>query len=247
VQRGQAATWLVSTWAQNGNVPDAVIKLAASPAGQSPVFSFGCGSQDGTTSCDLGGVFSGSAARQVQASLTVPAAATSVTSVKLTTSLTAANLVKTPAVAVSVSVTAAPSPSATSSTSSPASSSPGTSTASPSSATSPLPVGSLPTIGGGTSTTLSPGGNAANLFPTVNPAAVPTPLPNTGGNTEVAKGVANNQAMPIGTPVIDAQLAGLGALGVAFMLAVTRLSVRRRPSQAAKEAAAEKLVSADDK
>jgi hypothetical protein len=45
--------------------------------------------------------------------------------------------------------------------------------------------------------------------------------------------------MPIGgTPVIDAQLAGLGTLGVAFMLAVTRLSVRKRPAAASKSTAA---------
>jgi hypothetical protein len=44
--------------------------------------------------------------------------------------------------------------------------------------------------------------------------------------------------MPIGTPVIDAQLAGLGTLGVAFLLAVTRLSVRKRPVPASSSTAA---------
>jgi hypothetical protein len=110
--------------------------------------------------------------------------------------------------------------------------------------TSPLPVGSLPTIAGTGSTSLSPGGNASGLFPTVNPSAVPTPSPNPGqgSSNEVARRVANSDAMPIGTPVIDAQLAGLAALGVAFMLTVTRLSIRRRPSAAAKSAAAAKLA-----
>jgi hypothetical protein len=112
--------------------------------------------------------------------------------------------------------------------------------------TSPLPVGSLPTIGGGGSTSLSPGGDASGLFPTLNPSAVPTPLPNQGqgqgSSSEVARRVANSDAMPIGTPVIDAQLAGLAALGVAFMLAATRLSVRRRPALAAKQAAAADLA-----
>jgi hypothetical protein len=44
--------------------------------------------------------------------------------------------------------------------------------------------------------------------------------------------VADSEALPIGTPVIDAQLMGLGALAVAFLLAVTRMSVRRRPAAA---------------
>jgi hypothetical protein len=58
---------------------------------------------------------------------------------------------------------------------------------------------------------------------------VPTPAP---GQGESARPVANSEALPIGTPVIDAQLLGLGALGVAFLLAVTRLSIRRRPAAA---------------
>ena len=264
--RGHAGVWQIGAWTLNGNASGVVIRLATTPSSQNATFSFGCGGQDGSTSCNLGTVTSGSAARQVLAKVTVPATATAVSSVKLTASLTAAHLVTEPTVSAAVSVTA---PAASSS---PATSSPTTPTSSPASpassnaggrgsgaggtgagagtgngsVTSPLPLGSLPTIGSAGSTSLSPGGNASGLFPTVNPSGVPNPSPNPGqgSSNEVAKRVANSNAMPIGTPVIDAQLAGLAALGVAFMLTVTRLSIRRRPSAAAKSAAAAKLAAA---
>jgi hypothetical protein len=41
--------------------------------------------------------------------------------------------------------------------------------------------------------------------------------------------VSDTVPLAISTPVVDAQFLGLGALGVAFLLAVTRMSVRRRP------------------
>jgi hypothetical protein len=44
--------------------------------------------------------------------------------------------------------------------------------------------------------------------------------------------VADESALPEGTSVIGAQLVGLGALAVAFLLAVTRLSIRKRPAPA---------------
>ena len=219
----------MSVWAVNGNIPDTTLRLTTSPTSLTPSFSFGCGSFDGTASCDLGSVYSGSASRQVIASVTVPATATAVTSVRLTTTASAAGLSTDPSAAVAVPVgsgTATGTPASSTS-----GSGTGTSTGAGSSSTvSPLPVGSLPTIGSGTATSsISPGGNAAGLFPTINPSAVPAPAP---GQGESARPVANTEALPIGTPVIDAQLLGLGALGVAFLLAVTRLSVRRRPAAA---------------
>ncbi len=244
IARGQAASWQIGVWARNGDVSSVAVKLATAPASQKAAFSFGCGSQDGTAACSLGTVTSGSAAREVLAKVTVPAAATTVTSVNLTASLSAAHLTKTAAAATSVSVTTPSTTSPPGSSTSPGSP-PGGTTAGNlpggGGVTSPLPVGSLPTINGVGSTSLAPGGNASGLFPTVNPSGVPTPAPNgsSPGSREVAQRVANSNAMPIGTPVIDAQLAGLAALGVAFMLAVTRLSVRRRPSAARSAAAAE--------
>jgi hypothetical protein len=44
--------------------------------------------------------------------------------------------------------------------------------------------------------------------------------------------MANTSALPEGAPVVGAQLAGLVALALAFVVAVTRLSIRRRPALA---------------
>jgi hypothetical protein len=71
IQRGQTALWTVTAWAQGGNVPDATIRLMAAPASLKPVFSFGCGSHDGSASCDLGALDAKSAQRQLQAKITV--------------------------------------------------------------------------------------------------------------------------------------------------------------------------------
>jgi hypothetical protein len=218
VKRGQAAQWTVSAWTENGNVPSATVRLTASPTSQVPEFSFGCGSYDGSASCNLEAVFSGSAHRQYLARITVPASDTTVTSVKLTAIASAANLTKEPSVSVTVTVNNA----AASASSSQSSDS------EPSSSDSPLGVGSLPALGGnGSSSSLSPGGNASGLFPTINPSSVPSP--GTALNAS-ARPVADSVALPIGTPVVDAQLVGLGALALAFLLAATRLSVRRRPA-----------------
>ena len=88
----------------------------------------------------------------------------------------------------------------------------------------PLSVSSLPEISTA-SPTLSPGGNAAALFPTLNPSPSGSPAVR-----ESTRPVADtSSALAEGSPVVGAQLVGLGALALAFVLAVTRLSVRRRP------------------
>jgi hypothetical protein len=104
--------------------------------------------------------------------------------------------------------------------------------------TTPLPVGSLPGLSApatlpavpavpSASPSLSPGGNAAGLFPTLDPK----PAPSSTGK-ERARPVANTSALPEGAPVAGAQLAGLAALVLAFVLTVTRLSIRRRSAPA---------------
>jgi hypothetical protein len=62
----------------------------------------------------------------------------------------------------------------------------------------------------------SPGGSAASLFPTVSPSA------STGGSRQVA----STSVLPAGDH-LAVQLAGVAALLVAFILAVTRVSFRR--------------------
>jgi hypothetical protein len=279
-ERGHAAQWTVSAWTTGGDVPDATIQLQATPAsGGAPGFTFGCGSADGTSSCDLGAVDSNSAPRQLQAEVTVPVTASAVTSVSLTVIGSTAHLAKYPEASATEPITAPPS-SATASKNAAPSQNAGTpqnaapsqnptppqnagapqnagtpqnptpppqslvplqnptpqnlpelptvpeAVTSPLPATSPLPVGSLPSIPA-VAPTLNPSGNAAGLFPTVNPT------PATGlaqsGHKAGTRPVADTSALPEGAPVVGAQLAGLAALALAFALAVTRLTIRRRP------------------
>jgi hypothetical protein len=242
IKHGQSAEWVVDAWSVNGDVPNADLQLSTSARGLTPEFGFGCGSYDGTGTCHLGSVYSGSTARQVIASVAVPATATAITSVQLTVTESAANLTTDPSVSVTVPVhsgtatnTTSPSVPGTGTSTGGGPSVPGTGTSTGggagSSTVSQLPVGSLPTIGSnGSTSSLSPGGNAAGLFPTINPSQVPSP--GAGQGTEPVRPVSDSESLPIGTPVIDAQLLGLGALGIAFLLAGTRLSVRKRPAAA---------------
>jgi hypothetical protein len=227
-ERGQAAQWTVSAWTTGGRVTDAILRLQATPAsGGAPGFSFGCGKDDGTSTCDLGAVDAKSAPRQLQAQLTVPVSASTVKSVNLTVTGSTAHLAKALKASAAVAITAPPSsvgapPNPVTDPPLPVGDPPA-----PDPITSPLPVGSLPGIPAA-SPTLSSGGNAAGLFPTLDPT------PTTGHGPSASKArtrpVADTSALPQGATVVDAQLAGLAALGLAFVLAVTRLSIRRRPA-----------------
>jgi hypothetical protein len=216
----------VSVWAEDGTVSDASVRLSADPASLSPTFSFGC-ANSGTASCALGSVDSDSASLQFQAAVSIPASASSVTSAQLTATVKATDLLRDPAASVPVEVTAASSPATTPSA---------TQNSSP--AASPLAVGDLPYLNGTGATlspgsnasrlfTLSPGGNASRLFPSLSPASSQGSQGSAQQKTD-ARQVADTSALPLETPVADAQLAGLGALAVGLILAVTRLSVRRR-------------------
>jgi hypothetical protein len=212
--RGTATQWLVNAWTSGGNVPDATIRLQSTPATATAMFSFGCGTWDNTASCDLGAMDANSQARQLEATLTVPANQTAVQTATLTVIGSAAYLPQDPVASATVSLTAPTSPA-------------------PATSASPLAVGSLPDIPT-PSTTLSPGGNAAGLFPTLQPSA----SGGSGGNSANVNKVANTSALPESAPVVGAQLAGLAALGLAFVLAVTRLSIRRRPGHGSAASAA---------
>jgi hypothetical protein len=220
-ERGSAARWTVSAWTTGGNVSDATVRLQATPAsGREPGFSFGCSKKDGASACDLGAVDAKSAPRQLQAQLTVPVSASAVKSVSLTVIGSTAHLTKAPEASATVSITAPPSASE-------ATQNPPDELPVPVTVTSPLPVGNLPGIPP-LSPTLSPGGNAASLFPTLHPKQSPSPTqPTPHART---RPLANTSALPEGAPVVGAQLVGLAALALAFILAVTRLSIRRRPT-----------------
>jgi hypothetical protein len=244
-ERGHAVKWTVSAWTTGGNVPDATVRLQATPTnGEAPGFSFGCGKADGTSACDLGAVDAKSAPRQLQAQLTVPVSASTVKSVRLTVIGSTAHLTKAPEASATVSITAPPPASQTkpppaSQTKPPpaseAAQNPPSELPVPVTVTSPLPVGSLPGLPPGIppgipsgSPTLSPGGNAASLFPTLHPK--PSPSSTKQAKHPRTSPLANTTALPAGAPVVGAQLAGLAALALAFILAVTRLTIRRRPS-----------------
>jgi hypothetical protein len=244
IRRGQAALWTVTAWVVGGNVPDATISLTAAPAGLKPTFSAGCGSHNGTASCDLGALDATSARRQLQAKVAVAASATTVTTVQLTAKLSAANLAKDPQVSAATTVTAAAAGTATArntatpgNTSAPPAAGNSAGVGAPVTSTSPLPVGYLPGLtdgspmlsGGGA--TLSPGGNAAGLFPPVNPSAAPK-SGKQGTQSGSTQEVANTSALPLSSPVVGAQLAGLIVLAMALVLVVARLSFHRRSALA---------------
>jgi hypothetical protein len=211
----------VKAWTQGGNVPHATISLAAAPVSLKPKYRVGCGSHDGTALCDLGAVDVTSAKRELQAQVAVPVTATTVTSVRLTVVASAANLPKKPKVSSTVKVTAPP----------PGAVVPAPVVGPPLLGTTPLSVGSLPFLPFLPSATLRPGGNAAGLFPTLTPSTdspASTPASQKGSTTPVA----NTSALSESASVVGGQLAGLGVLALGLVLAVTRLSVRKRPARA---------------
>jgi hypothetical protein len=134
----------------------------------------------------------------------LPLTATSVTSVTLTATGSAANLHTDPVASAAITVLTPPASVLIS--------------ASPS-ALPPLGVAApIPT--------LSPGGNASGLFPTVGPSA-----PQATGSARPAAGgtrqVADTSALSAGASHVGSEVVGLAALGLAFALAVTRLSIRQ--------------------
>jgi hypothetical protein len=228
IKRGQTAQWDIDVWAENGNVARAALKLTATPSSLSPKFTV-AGNGDGSAQTSLGTMDSTSTKTELRAQVKVPSTATSVDSVKLTVTGSGTGISKGPVAAVSIKVTAAATASAGTT-----SASAGTST-SPSTAPSVavLPATNLPYLSTtGTSalgapglSSLSPGGNASGLFPTLSPADTSTAG---GRGTEKAQPMSDTTALPGDASVTGAQFAGLGALALASILAVTRLSVRRR-------------------
>jgi hypothetical protein len=216
--RGDATKWALTAWATGGDVAAVTISLQTSPAGiGTPVFSAGCAT-DGTSSCSLGAVDSTAAKRQLTAQFTVPVTSTTVSSASLTAVVSATNLATALEPSGSMVISAA---------SASASASPGPIKVSSSSVTS------LPAMGAVAPTaTLSPGGSASGLFPTVNPSST-----SNSTTTENAKQVADTSSLTGTASPTGAELTGLGALALAVVLAVTRLSIRR-PAPAGAAAAA---------
>jgi hypothetical protein len=221
IKRGQTAGYVVQVSTKNGTASDVSVALTAQPSSQKPTFSSGC-AKDGTASCSLSSVTT--KATSLKAQIAVASKATSVGSVKLTATASVVTTTKwtPPAAAETTTVTAAAAATKSSSAS-----------ASPSAAEhmAVLPLGPIPALNGQASMFIG-AGNAANLFPTISPSPGASPGPTATATAPPTKRDAGpvSEASPVslGTPVFTAQVAGLILLGLAIMLTVTRLSVRRR-------------------
>jgi hypothetical protein len=90
-----------------------------------------------------------------------------------------------------------------------------------------LPLGPIPDLNGASSQLIG-AGNAAGLFPAINPSATPSPSPGTPAPDGQRRPVPDSSAIAFVKPGLTGQVAGLIALAVAVMLTVTRLSMRKR-------------------
>ncbi|MBV9451894.1 MAG: hypothetical protein JO345_39005 [Streptosporangiaceae bacterium] len=97
---------------------------------------------------------------------------------------------------------------------------------------SSIPVGPLPALNNEASSLIGAPGNASGLFPQISPSDSPSPAPGAGSRAGNAKADPSVSLLPLGMPVVTAQVVGLIALAVALMLAMTRISLRRRPAGA---------------
>jgi len=97
-----------------------------------------------------------------------------------------------------------------------------------------IPLGAIPQLNG-VSSQLIGAGNATGLFPQISSSAAPSPAP--GAGTISGKGQRNADPkatvalLPLGMPVVTAQIVGLIALALAVLLGLTRMSLFRRPGR----------------
>jgi hypothetical protein len=230
IQRGQAGTFTVQVWSKNWTSGGSVtVELATQPTSITPAFT----SQDAAVcppaaksppvECTMPVPLKQTQTLQVQ--VPVASSATSVSKVTLEALAVPAAATLTGSLSASgtAQVTAAPSKQPSSSTS-PAKQS-----------TKPLVqvgagsfgIGQLPGLNDAASSLIGVG-NASGLFPQISPSTSPRPAPGAnGGRNALADPPSKLSLLPLGMPVVTAQLIGLLALGVAFLLALTRLSLRR--------------------
>jgi hypothetical protein len=220
ISRGQQAVYAVRVSTENnGSAADVTVALTAQPSGQKPTFTSGCAKGAGTASCTVSAV-SDKQPVSLKAQIPVAAGATSVTSVKLTATASVVTTEKwtPPSAAETVAVTASSaSPAKSPAGSSPAGVPPG----------GALPLGPIPNLNGVASQLIG-AGNAAGLFPAINPSATPSPSPGSPAPGSQRRPAPDSSAIAFVQPGLTGQVAGLIALAVAVMLTVTRLSLRKR-------------------
>jgi hypothetical protein len=190
------------------------VALAAQPSSQKPSFTGGCAKGDGTASCTVSSV-SAKQPADLHAQIPVKAGATTVKLTATASVVTAAKWTP-PTAAETVAVTAATSASAALSA---AGGSPETA----------LPLGPIPNLNAGSSSSLIGAGNAAGLFPAIIPSATPNPSPAVAPKpaSPNAEPVSDSSALGFAKPGLTGQVAGLIALALAIVLTVTRLSLRK--------------------
>ena len=223
VNRGQTATYVVQVSTQNAAASNVSVALTTQPSSQKPTFTSGCTKGNGTASCSISSVTAKQPA-SLNAQIAIPANATSVNSVKLTATASVVTTQKwtPPAAAETTTVTAAAKSAKAKATTK---ASPGATHV------AVLPLGPIPALNGAAGMLIG-AGNAAALFPTISPSPGASPRSTAATGTQpsgtTTAPAADASPVSLGTPVATAQVAGLIALGLAIMLTVTRLSVRRR-------------------
>jgi len=241
VKRGQAASFTVEVFTQNGPATGVSVTLAAGPSGQTATFSGSCPGGNGAATCAVGALATSvaPASYSMQAQIAVPASASSsVTAVTLTATADAAvspAMATEPATSgtVAVSGTASASPSPSPSPSKTAASTTPTSTApttSPVAAVSPVSTVALPTVPPVTlapvpSTVLTPQDVASDL-PTITPVAV-VPTPATGTTSSPVADTGSPQAgsftLSLNMSAATAEVLGLIVVALALTMAGTKL------------------------
>jgi len=222
IKRGQTAAYVVRVSTVNASASAVSVSLTAQPSSQKPEFASGCAKGNGKASCTVSSVTVKQPA-DLHAQIAVASKANSVSSVKLTATASIVTKEKwtPPAAAETVAVTSA------TATASPTPT-PGVSSLG-AAQLPPLPLGPVPNLNGESSLIIG-AGNASGLFPRISPAATPSPAAGNDPQPGIrsTSPVADPSPLPAGTPVFTAQAAGLIALGLAIMLTVTRLSLRKR-------------------
>ncbi len=230
---------MLQVWTENWATPtgNITINLTATPAGPVAEFSTAtCGTGNKTAACTIPAPTSNPT--NLQAQVAVGSNETSVSSVTLKAVVNPAGtqLKLPPTAAETVPVTApgGTSPSSTGRSSSTAGKGTGTGTGAGNGlngATSNFAIPPLlPDLNNAGSSLINPG-SAATLFPQISPSSLPSPAPGAGAGYghQKADPAASVSLLPLGMPVVTAQVVGLIALGLALMLTLTRLSLRRRP------------------
>jgi hypothetical protein len=211
IKRGQTAFYTVQVSTKDGSASNVSVVLAAQPSTEKPEFTKGCTKVVSPASCTVAKV-----PATLQAKIAVASNASSVSSLKLTATASVATTVKwtLPAATATTSVTGT------------ASSAKG----SPSATQLPtLALGPIPNLNAEASLLIG-AGNAAGLFPAITPSATPSTgqVIRSQAGRQNADPVASASTVSYGAPVFTAQVVGLIALGLAIILTVTRLSVRKR-------------------